>query len=58
MIQDIAPSRLNNSWQTKQPQPDSFMMCFRDGRLLAAVTDGGLSFPRLREINGQDKAAV
>ena len=58
MIQDIAPSRLNNSWQTKQPQPDSFMMCFRDGRLLAAVTDGGLRFPRLREINGQGKAAV
>ncbi|MCQ2407017.1 MAG: NAD(+) diphosphatase [Oscillospiraceae bacterium] len=58
MIQDIAPSRLDNSWQAKQPQPDSILMCFRDGRLSAAVTDGELQFPRLKDIGGQCETAV
>ena len=39
MIQDILPSRLNNSWQNIQPQPESFVMCFREGRLLAKIAD-------------------
>ena len=46
MIQDIAPSRLNNSWQSQQPTPDSFVMCFREGKLLAAITESEPHFPR------------
>ena len=49
MIQDISPSRLLNSWQQMQPQPDSFVMCFCEGKLLAALTEEGLQFPRYRE---------
>ena len=49
MIQDISPSRLLNSWQQMQPQPDSFVMCFCEGKLLAALTEDGLQFPRYRE---------
>lgn len=48
MIQDISPSRLDNSWQNMRPQADSFVMCFSDGRLLAAIGDGALRFPRYR----------
>ena len=40
MIQDIAPSRLNNSWQSQQPTQDSCVMCFREGKLLAIIADG------------------
>lgn len=46
MIQDIAPSRLNNSYQPKSPAPDSAVMCFRDGGLLASIEDGVPHFPR------------
>ena len=46
MIQDIAPSRLNNRWQPQQPARDSFVMCFREGKLLAAISDGVPQFPR------------
>ena len=49
MIQDISPSRLLNSWQQMQSQPDSFVMCFCEGKLLAALTEEGLQFPRYRE---------
>ena len=58
MIQDISPSRLDNSFQPHTPQPDSMMMCFRDGRLLAAVSDGAPQFPRYREIAACSKAPV
>ena len=46
MIQDIAPSRLNNRWQPQQPTQNSFVMCFREVKLLAAITDGVPQFPR------------
>ena len=48
MIQDISPSRLNNSYQPLQPAAESFVMSFREGKLLAAVRDGELCFPRYR----------
>lgn len=46
MIQDIAPSCLHNSWQQLKPSADSFVMCFRDGKLLALISDGEPHFPR------------
>ena len=58
MIQDILPSRLNNSWQNIQPQPESFVMCFREGRLLAEIADGEPQFPRYRDLSGHGSAPV
>ena len=35
MIQDIAPHRLYNTWQPdKHAQPEDFVICVQDGRLL------------------------
>lgn len=48
MIQDINPSRLINSWQQHQPEKESFIMCFRDGKLLASISDGEPHFPRFQ----------
>ena len=53
MIQDIFPSRLINSWQPASPAPESICMCFQDGRLLAAVKDGELHFPRYQSSSGK-----
>ena len=53
MIQDISPSRLINSWQPASPAPESICMCFQDGRLLAAVKDGDLHFPRYQSSSGK-----
>ena len=58
MIQDISPSRLNNSWQKTAPQPDSIMMCFCGEKLLASVTDGEPQFPRYRELAAQGNPPV
>lgn len=58
MIQNILPSRLNNSWQNIQPQPESFVMCFREGRLLAKIADGEPQFPRYRDLSGHGSAPV
>ena len=58
MIQDISPSRLDNSFRAQQPQPDSIAMCFRAGRLLAAVTDGVLRFPRYHELAAHNTEPV
>ena len=49
MIQDILPSRLHNHWQPRTPQPESYIMCFRDGKLLASLKDGELRFPQFHE---------
>ncbi len=49
MIQDILPSRLNNSFRNVQPRPTDYVMCFRDGKLLAACADGVLQFPHVPE---------
>lgn len=58
MIQDIAPSRLNNSYHARQPQPDSILLCFRDGKILAAVKDGTLHFPRYQALSDRCKTTV
>ena len=58
MIQDIFPSRLDNSFQTKLPQPDSRIMCFQDGRLLASVRDNVLHIPQYRALSLHDSAPV
>lgn len=46
MIQDIYPSRLDNSYRKCSPSEGDFLLCFDDEGRLASRTDGGtLSFP-------------
>ena len=51
MIQDIAPHRLYNTWQPdKHAQPEDFVICVQDGRLLVEEAADGLHFPRRRSL--------
>ena len=52
MIQDIYPSRLDNSFRRMQPSdcPEkSFAVYFRDGRILADISGSDVTFPRVSE---------
>ena len=53
MIQDIYPSRLDNSFRRVQPSdcPEkSFAVCFGDGRILADISGSDVTFPRASEL--------
>lgn len=53
MIQDIYPSRLDNSFRRLQPSdcPEkSFVIHYRDGRILADISGSDAAFPRVSEI--------
>ena len=53
MIQDIYPSRLDNSFRSIQPSdcPEkSFAVCFSDGRIRADISGSDVNFPRVSEI--------
>ena len=55
MIQDIFPSRLDNSYGSrKAADENSFLMYIREGRLLANIRDGELRLPRLGEVSCSD----
>ena len=53
MIQDIFPSRLDNSFRTADftavPEK-SLAVIFRDGKILAGIKDGDVAFPRTDEV--------
>lgn len=52
MIQDIFPSRLDNSFKQKNISSDDVLICFdNEGRLLVSVNDGSISF-----LKGSDSA--
>ena len=49
MIQDIFPSRLDNSFRNisaAEHRTKSYVICFREGRLLADASGGDVRFPR------------
>ena len=51
MIQDIGPSRLNNSYVPRLPAIADAVLLFDDsGRLLARVREGVLCFPSVKEV--------
>lgn len=51
MIQDIAPSHLNNAYAPHTPQPEDAVLLFdEDGRLYVHALDGKLRFPTGKEI--------
>ena len=55
MIQDIYPSKLNNSFsQTKPTQSDSLAVFDDSGRLLVRHVDNRIAFPQISEFPGHD----
>ena len=59
MIQDIAPSRLMNRFENKEPSAESVMMCFRGNALLASYDEKqrALLFPRMKDFQQSVSAA-
>ncbi|WP_295085782.1 NAD(+) diphosphatase [Ruminococcus sp.] len=54
MIQDIYPSRLDNSFRRVTPSecPEkSFAVCFKDGRILADTSGRDVIFPRVSQVS-------
>ena len=51
MIQDIYPEQMENAYRKAEPAPDSPVMHFRQGKILAAYdeTEEALRFPTFRE---------
>ena len=49
MIQDIAPHIYHNEYRPLQPEEDSFLLYFEEGRALADWNSGELSFPKFRD---------
>ncbi len=55
MIQDIFPSRLNNSYCESKPSDDDTVFVFDDeGRMYADITEGYLRFPVLSDVKGAE----
>ena len=54
MIQDIAPDQMENAYRRKEPTPDSPVMHFRQGKILAVYdeTEEAIRFPSFREYPG------
>ena len=50
MIQDIFPMHLSNEYHKKVPQADSFLMIFKDNRILAK-NDGQVCYLTLSLIH-------
>ena len=52
MIQDIGPKKLNNHFENLQPDDESSMLQFREGKLLCRYDEeyGTLTFPRKKEM--------
>lgn len=52
MIQDIAPSRMNNRYLTVCPKADDCVLCFdRDGRILVRVEDRKIYFTTAKDVS-------
>ena len=52
MIQDIAPSRLDNSYSPRLPRENDYMLLFDgEGKLLVAVEEGRIRFPTAEEVS-------
>jgi NAD+ diphosphatase len=54
MIQDIYPSRLDNSFRKAAPSDcleKSIAVCFKDGRLLADASGSDVIFPRVSQVS-------
>ena len=54
MIQDLGAHRLENRYEPGQtPQPDDFVICWQDQRMLISRTDT-LRFPRVADLPGRE----
>lgn len=55
MIQDIYPSRLDNSYHPHRLSQDDYLLCFdNEGRLLTDIKNGCLRFTRGNEVSSAD----
>lgn len=55
MIQDIYPSKLDNSFIDRRPSPeDPLLLLDEKGRLLAEITEGQIRFPKAAEVTAED----
>lgn len=55
MIQDIFPSKLNNSYAAHTPDPDDSVFVFdKDGCMYAKMGNGDISFPHCSQLSGGD----
>ena len=51
MIQDIGPSRLDNTFTQHVPRAEDSVLLFdRDGKLLVRIQDGGIRFTAGRDV--------
>ena len=55
MIQDIAPSKLDNAYHAYMPGADDFLMIFDpDGKLLVSSEKDHLGFPTFARISSEN----
>ncbi len=50
MIQDISPERLDNAYRDLVPREEDPVLCFDQDRVIAALSEGRLAFPRAGEM--------
>lgn len=53
MIQDIAPHILDNQYTPVLPDKDSFLLCFHGNEVLINLSDDGIVFPRLKDLESE-----
>ena len=51
MFQDIIPHEFHNEFTEQPPSAGDYLLCFQEERLLAALGEGCLSFPRFGEFS-------
>ena len=56
MIQDIYPDTMDNHFENYAPSGEDFVLCFREGKLLAKLSDQSILFPAYRNFSGIDQA--
>ena len=55
MIQDIYPSRLDNSYRKYTPSDGDFLLCFdKSGKLLIHINNGELSFTHYQQVSADN----
>ena len=54
MIQDIAPHIYKNEYKPQKPAENSYVMHFKNGKLLARLSEGEIDYPTFAEMAAQN----
>ena len=54
MIQDIAPHIYKNEYKQQKPAENSYVMHFKNGKLLARLSEGEIDYPTFAEVEAQN----